>query len=56
MIIRQNQTLAGLPIVFLSNESVIASQLDAMRRGGEVRGIQAVRFGGLGAPRSGARA
>lgn len=35
MIIRQNQTLAGLPIVFLSNESVIASQLDAMRRGGD---------------------
>ena len=35
MMTRQNQTLAGLPIVFLSNESVIASQLDAMRRGGD---------------------
>ena len=35
MMIRQNQALAGLPIVFLSNESETASQLDAMRRGGD---------------------
>lgn len=35
MMIRQNLALAGLPIVFLSNESETASQLDAMRRGGD---------------------
>ena len=35
MMIRQNQALAGLPIVFLSNGSETASQLNAMRRGGD---------------------
>ena len=35
MMTRQNPALAGLPIVFLSNESETASQLDAMRRGGD---------------------
>lgn len=35
VMIRQNLSLAGLPIVFLSNESETASQLEAMRRGGD---------------------
>jgi diguanylate cyclase (GGDEF)-like protein len=35
MVIRQDQKLAGLPIVFLSNELELDSQLDAMRRGGD---------------------
>ena len=35
LMIRQNQALAGLPIVFLSNETETDSQLDAMRRGGD---------------------
>ncbi len=35
MVIRQDQALAGLPIVFLSNELELDSQLDAMRQGGD---------------------
>ena len=35
MVIRQNQANAGLPIVFLSNERELDSQLDAMRQGGD---------------------
>jgi len=35
LMIRQKRELAGLPIVFLSNETETSSQLDAMRRGGD---------------------
>jgi diguanylate cyclase (GGDEF)-like protein len=35
MVIRQQEAYVGIPIVFLSIESDVAKQLDAMRRGGD---------------------